>query len=143
MTTCPRRPLARRAAATTRRRSPTSVRMPHPRAKATEASGIIRKCVGDAAVLQPAEVVVEDLLRRGLAGLEPVEHRLVLEQVLAPLDRPHLPARGLGRQIPRQRREVGGGGRRPGVHHQDVARASRPDLEDADLVVLGRRARRT
>ena len=50
------------------------------------------KCLVDARVVDEAEVVVEQLLGAALAGLDAVEHGVVLEQVLAPLDGPHLPA---------------------------------------------------
>ncbi|WP_272477383.1 hypothetical protein [Baekduia alba] len=88
---------------------------------------------GDRRVLDPTQVVVEHLLRRGLPGLRAVEDRLVLEQVLAPLDRPDLPARRLGDEALGQRREVRGAGRGPGVEHQDVAGLGRADLQDADI----------
>ena len=52
----------------------------------------------DRRVGQEAEVVVEDGLRRGRARLGAVEDRLVLQEVLAPLDRPDLPARARGRR---------------------------------------------
>src|SRR4029079_13391257 len=74
----------------------------------------------DARVREVAEVVVEGLLRRRLSGLGGVEHRLVLEQVFAPLDRPHLPAGDHGDYGLGQRLEVGRAGRGAGVEHEDV-----------------------
>jgi hypothetical protein len=97
--------------------------------------------VRDARVGEPAEVVVEHALWRGLALLGLVEHRLVLEQVLPALDGPDLPAVELLGDRLRERLEVGGARRRARVEDEDVARPRRARLEDADLVVLGRRAR--
>ena len=96
--------------------------------------------LGHARVVDEAEVVVEQLLGAALAGLDAVEHGVVLEQVLATLDRPHLPVLRLPHHVLGQRREVrrAGGGAR--VEDEHVARLLRADLEDADLVVLGRRA---
>jgi hypothetical protein len=47
--------------------------------------------LGHRLVAEPAEVVVEHLLARRLSGHEAIAHRVVLEQVLAAVDRPHLP----------------------------------------------------
>ncbi len=60
---------------------------------------------------EPAEVVVERGDGRDLVLLGPIERRLVLEQVLAALDRPHLPVRPRGDDPPSEREEVGA--RRP------------------------------
>ena len=61
---------------------------------------------GDAALREPSQVVVEHRLRARLSGPGHVEHRLVLEQVLATLDRPHLPTRHLRHDPPGKRHEV-------------------------------------
>ena len=91
----------------------------------------------DRAVLDPAEVVVEHLLRRRLARLRAVEHRLVLEQVLAPLDRPHLPLRRLGDDALGQRREVRGArGRARGSARARCARCGDPILRMPTLSYL-------
>jgi len=70
-------------------------------------------------------VIVEQLPASRLAALGAVQHRVVLEQVLAALDRPDLRAAGRAR-----------------VQDKDVRGSPRPDLEDPDLVVLRRRAGR-
>ncbi len=95
----------------------------------------------DGGVLQVAEVVVEQLGRVRPARLERVQGRLVLEQVLAALDRPHLPARGLGHHPPGQGHEVGAPGRCSRLEDQHVPGPGRTDLEDAHPVVPGRGAR--
>ena len=118
------------AAPITACRSWTATFMPHCLANSTVEFGIDLEVVGDARVLEVAEVVVEELGRRGLALLEQVQLRLVLEQVLAPLDRPHLPARGLGHDPLGQGHEVGAAGRGAGLEDQDVLGVARPDLED-------------
>src|SRR5262249_56167081 len=60
----------------------------------------------DARVGDEAEVVVEQLLRGGLALLGLVEHRVVLEDVLPALDRPDLPALRPAADVLRDRLEV-------------------------------------
>jgi len=59
--------------------------------------------LGDRIVAQPADVVVEGLLRGRLAGDEALVHRVVLEQVLAAFNRPHLPVGEGGDDIKRNR----------------------------------------
>ena len=88
----------------------------------------------DAGVREPAEVVVEELLRRGLASLHPVGHRVVFEDVLSALDRPHLPVLRPADDVLRERLEIGSAGRRPGHEDQDLSRRRRSLLEHADLV---------
>ena len=94
--------------------------------------------VGDARIREVAEVVVEQLVAVDHPLLGLVDHGLVFEQVLAALDRPHLPAVGLLRDQARERLEVGGAGRGSGVEDEHVRGLLRPDLEDADLVELVR-----
>ena len=86
--------------------------------------------MGDARILQVAEVVVEQLRGRGLVLLVQVQLRLVLEQVLSPLDRPDLPATGLRDDPLGEWNEVGGGGRGARLQDQNVLRTARPDLDD-------------
>ena len=92
--------------------------------------------VRDARIADPPEVVVEELPVGRPAVLGPVQHRVVLQEVLPALDGPDLPAVGPAGHVPCQRGEVGGAGRGPRVEDQDVARRSRAELEDPDLVVL-------
>ena len=87
------------------------------------------------------EVVVEQRGPADLALLGQVQLGLVLDEVLAPLDRPHLPAVGLGHDPLGERDEVAATGRGAGLEHEDVLGPLRPDLDDADAVVLGGRAR--
>ena len=75
-----------------------------------------------------------------LSLLVQVQLGLVLEQVLPALDRPHLPAFGLGDDPLGQGDEVGAAGRGAGLQDQDVLGAAGADLDHTDLVVLGRRA---
>jgi hypothetical protein len=97
---------------------------------------------GDGGIDEPAEVVVEHLLARDEAVLRLVEDGVVLELILAALDRPHLPVRQALDERLRERREVRGAGRRAGVQHEDVPRLRLAHLEDAHLVQVGRRPRR-
>ena len=90
---------------------------------------------------EPAEVVREQRGDRRAAVPHAVEHRVVLEQVLAPLDRPDLPAGQPRDEAPGEREEVAGAGRRARREHEHVARALRADLDDADLVVPRRTGR--
>ena len=93
-----------------------------------------------ARVLEVAEVVVEELPRRGLPRLGPVEHAVVLEQVLAALDGPDLPALRARHDAPGERQEVRRARRGPGIEDEHVPGAPRADLEHADAVVPRRRA---
>jgi hypothetical protein len=96
-----------------------------------------REVVGDARVGEPAEVVVEQLETGRSPFLRAVEHRVILELVLSPLDRPDLPASHPRDHGPRERREVGGAGRGPRDEDQDVPGVLGPDLEHTDAVELG------
>src|SRR5262249_29989439 len=71
-----------------------------------------------------------------------VEDRLVFQQVLPPLHGPHRPALGLLDDRLRERCEVGGARRGPGIQDEDVPRVLLSDLQNTDLVELRRRARR-
>ena len=131
-----------RAARTTRRRSSTATSIPHSRAGAVIVVGGRREVRGRArSAGEPAEVVREQRVGRRVAGAHAVEHRVVLEPVLAPLDRPHLPARQAADEVARERDEVAGAGRRAGFEYEHVAGARRPDLDHADLVVARRAGR--
>ena len=117
--------------------------MPHCFANPTVAFGISWMWVWTwSGRIEPAEVVVEQLGRGGEPLLGQVQHRLVLEQVLAALDRPHLPPRRPGHDPLGERHEVGRAGGRPGLEHEHVASRRPPDLDHAHLVVPSRRARR-
>jgi hypothetical protein len=96
---------------------------------------------GDSGVIQVAEVVVEELARGCRALLDLVDHRLVLEQVLAAFDGPDLPAVGLAGDEVGERLEVRGARGGAGVEHEHVGRLARADLEDADPVELVGRLR--
>src|SRR5256885_578081 len=97
---------------------------------------------GVARVVEPARVVVEAWPRGGLPGLGAIKDGVVLEEVLAALDGPDLPLGRARDDALGQRLEVRRAGRRARVEDEDVLRLRRADLEDADLVVPGRRAGR-
>ena len=90
--------------------------------------------VRDGVVGDPLQVVVEDLLGSRLAPLGAVEHRLVLEQVLAPLNGPDLPSRRTLDDRPGERGEVGGPRRGARIQDQDVRRVARAEPQEADQV---------
>src|ERR1019366_5113435 len=97
--------------------------------------------MGDARILDVAEVVIEQLRSRDLVLLVQIQLGLILEEVLPPLDRPDLPATGLRDDPLGERNEVGGGGRGTWLQDQNVLRTARSDFYDPDLVVPGWSAR--
>ena len=70
------------------------------------------------------------------------EHRGVLEDVLAPVDGPHLQVGHVLRQPLAVEREVAGATVRARDQHEHVVGRLRAELVDGDLVVLGRTGRR-
>ena len=96
----------------------------------------------DARVVEPAQVVVEQLPGVDLPGDRAIEHRVVLEQVLAAFDRPHLIVGQLIDDRRGERPEVGGAARGPGDEDEDVVGLLAPLLQHLDLVQLRRRSRR-
>ena len=91
--------------------------------------------VGHRRVREPAEVVVEQGLIADLALLVEVQDRVVLELVLPPLDRPHLPRTPRpAHDVLRQGQEVRRSGRRARVQHEHVPGPRRADLQHADAV---------
>src|SRR4029079_4603239 len=87
---------------------------------------------------QVAQVVVEDVAGSRVAAFRGIEHRLVLEEVLATLDRPDLPVRQLADDRLRERVEVTASGRGTRVEDEDVGRLQAPRLDDPDLVEIRR-----
>ena len=92
--------------------------------------------VFDSRVHDPAQVVVEDFFGAGLAELALVEHRLILEQVLAAFDRPHLPAWDVFDQPLGERHEVRRGRRGSRLEHQHVRGRLGAHLDHPDLVEI-------
>src|SRR6266511_2359132 len=95
--------------------------------------------LGDAGVGDEPEVVVEQLLRGVLSLLGLVEHGVVLEDVLAALDRPYLPALRFADDVLGQRFEVRRARQGSGHQHEDVLGVAGAGLDDPDLLVLRRR----
>ena len=81
-----------RASFTTRRASSSATFIPHSRVKPPSCRRVDEVGAGRRRAADPAEVVVEDLLRRALAGEALLEDRRVLERVGAAVDRPDLEA---------------------------------------------------
>ena len=92
----------------------------------------------DGRVRQVTEVVVEQRAALDLAALGQVELGLILEQVLATLDRPDLPALGRGHDPLGQRHEICASGRGARLDHEHVLGRPGPDFDHPDLVVAGR-----
>ena len=99
------------------------------------------KVTCDARIFDVPEVVVEELRRCRLALLGQVQLRLILEQVLAALNGPDLPAARLRDDPLGKRYEVGAPGGSARLQHQYILGVRRSDLDHSDLVVLRRRAR--
>ena len=119
------------AASITTWRSCTATSMPHCLANSTVEFGHGGYVVGDARVLDVAEVVVVERGGADLVLLVEVELGLVLEEVLAAFDRPHLPAGVLRHDPSGQGHEVRAAGRGAGLEDQDVLGARRSHLDDA------------
>jgi hypothetical protein len=89
----------------------------------------------DRRVGDPTEVIVEQLPFSHDARPRPVENGVVLEQVLAAVDRPHLPAVERRDEVLGDRREVSGACRGSGQQHEHMSCRGRPDAQHAHAVV--------
>ena len=89
-------------------------------------------------VHDPAEVVVEHLLKRCLARLQASEEARVLERLAATVDRPDLNAGHTFDDIARKQLEVARSALGARHEHEHAARLGRPDLMDEDSVELCR-----
>ena len=95
----------------------------------------------DRRVRDPAEVVVEQLSPSDATGPRVVEDGVILEQVLAPVDRPHLPA------VERRTRSSATGTKYPAPAEVPASNTSTCRAEDDPIrthahAVVARRARR-
>jgi hypothetical protein len=88
----------------------------------------------DRRVRDPAEIVVKQLLPSERTGPRPVEDGVVLEQILAAVDRPHLPAVERRDEIHGDGHEVARARRGPGQQDEHVSGRGGPDPQHAHAV---------
>ncbi len=93
---------------------------------------------GRSPVGEPAQVVVEHLLERHLAGQRLLEDAVRLERLAATVDRPDLEVRDLVDEVLGVEGEVAGAAHEAGHQHEHALGRRGPELAHEDLVVLRR-----